>query len=99
MAEADSAKRNLTLIKTQISMNNKKTTTQRGIQFLGLLSVVFFTLKVTNVVTWPWLVVLVPLWGPITLLSGGAALSVAVVLSYTTTAAFRLKVRGQSAGK
>ncbi len=35
-----------------------------GISFLGLLTIVFITLKLTNVITWSWWWVLLPLWGP-----------------------------------
>lgn len=35
-----------------------------GISFLGLLTIVFITLKLTNVITWSWWWVLFPLWGP-----------------------------------
>lgn len=35
-----------------------------GISFLGLLTIVFITLKLTNVITWSWWWVLSPLWGP-----------------------------------
>lgn len=33
-----------------------------GIGFLGLLTVVFITLKLTGYITWSWLWVLSPLW-------------------------------------
>jgi len=33
-----------------------------GIGFPGLLTIVFITLKLTNVITWSWLWVLSPLW-------------------------------------
>lgn len=32
-----------------------------GIGFFGLLTIVFITLKLTNVIDWPWLWVLAPL--------------------------------------
>lgn len=35
-----------------------------GISFLGLLTIVFITLKLTNIITWSWWWVLLPLWGP-----------------------------------
>lgn len=34
-----------------------------GIGFLGLLSIVFIMLKLTNNIDWPWGWVLCPLWG------------------------------------
>ena len=33
-----------------------------GISFLGLLTIVFITLKLTNVITWSWWWVLLSLW-------------------------------------
>jgi hypothetical protein len=33
-----------------------------GIGFVGLLTIVFITLKLTHVIAWPWLWVLAPLW-------------------------------------
>lgn len=34
----------------------------RGPGILTILQIVFIVLKLCNVVTWPWLVVLIPLW-------------------------------------
>lgn len=34
------------------------------IGFLGLLTIVFITLKLTNVIYWSWLWVLAPMWIP-----------------------------------
>ena len=39
-----------------------------GIGFLGLLTIVFIVLKLTDVIDWSWWLVLLPAWGPITLL-------------------------------
>jgi len=36
-----------------------------GIGFTGLLTVLFVGLKLTNVIAWPWLWVLSPLWIPL----------------------------------
>ena len=33
-----------------------------GITFWGLLQIVFITLKLCNVIDWPWLWVLAPIW-------------------------------------
>ncbi len=40
-------------------------TTQIGPGFLGLLALIFITLKLTGVVAWSWLWVLAPLWIPL----------------------------------
>ena len=36
-----------------------------GISFLGLLAIVFITLKLTQVIDWSWWFVLMPLWLPV----------------------------------
>lgn len=36
-----------------------------GISFLGLLTIVFITLKLTNYIAWSWWWVLSPLWMPL----------------------------------
>ena len=38
--------------------------TSSGINFCGLLTVLFIGLKLTNYITWSWLWVLSPLWIP-----------------------------------
>lgn len=40
---------------------------QKGVGFFGLLALVFITLKLCNVITWPWMLVLAPIWAPILL--------------------------------
>ncbi|WP_202844765.1 hypothetical protein [Luteimonas saliphila] len=37
-------------------------TSSGGIGFVGLLTIVFITLKLTGVISWSWLWVLSPLW-------------------------------------
>ncbi len=49
-----------------------------GIGFLGLLAIVFITLKLTHVVTWSWLWVLAPLWAPLAIF---AAIAVVVIIA------------------
>ena len=46
-----------------------------GISFLGLLTVVFITLKLCGIITWSWWWVLSPLW-----ISAGLGLVVWIVL-------------------
>lgn len=45
-------------------MSNNKTS-NNGIGFLGLLAIVFITLKLCDVIDWSWLWVLAPIWGPV----------------------------------
>lgn len=44
----------------------KRVTIQFG-SILPLLSIAFIVLKLCNVITWSWIWVLAPLWGPIVL--------------------------------
>lgn len=46
---------------------NASSSSSSGIGFLGLLAVVFITLKLTDHIDWSWWWVLSPLWMPITL--------------------------------
>lgn len=45
-----------------------------GIGFMGALFLVFLVLKLTNVITWSWWFVTMPLWGPWVLVLGGCAI-------------------------
>lgn len=38
---------------------------QQGSSFLGLLALVFITLKLTGYIDWSWWWVTAPLWGPL----------------------------------
>lgn len=46
-------------------MADKQTSSGGGIGFLGLLTIVFITLKLCNVINWSWWWVLAPIWIPI----------------------------------
>jgi hypothetical protein len=39
-----------------------------GIGFWGLLTILFIALKLTNVIDWPWIWVLAPVWGGLALI-------------------------------
>jgi len=43
-------------------MNNNQSSRNGGIGFVGLLTIVFIVLKLTNVITWSWVWVLSPIW-------------------------------------
>ena len=45
-------------------MSNNTQTQTGGIGFLGLLAIVFITLKLTGYIAWSWWWVLSPLWAP-----------------------------------
>lgn len=40
----------------------KKTETKAGLGFVEALTLLFIALKLCGVVTWPWVIVLSPLW-------------------------------------
>jgi hypothetical protein len=48
-------------------MSDKVQVSGGGIGFFGLLGILFIGLKLGGVITWPWLWVLCPLWGPLVL--------------------------------
>ncbi len=43
-------------------MSNTNSSTSGGIGFAGLLTIVFITLKLCNVIAWSWWWVLSPIW-------------------------------------
>jgi hypothetical protein len=43
---------------------NNTTQSSGGIGFVGLLTILFIALKLTNVIAWSWLWVLSPIWIP-----------------------------------
>ena len=43
-------------------MKTTNTSNSSGIGFIGLLTILFITLKLTNVISWTWVWVLSPLW-------------------------------------
>lgn len=43
-------------------MSASSSSSSGGIGFTGLLTVLFVGLKLTNVIAWPWLWVLSPIW-------------------------------------
>ena len=45
-------------------MSDNNSAASGGVSFSGLLGIAFIILKLTNVINWPWLWVLSPLWIP-----------------------------------
>ena len=56
-------------------MNNKS----NGVGFLGLLTLIFITLKLTGYITWSWIWVLSPVWLPLVI--GLSALIIVIAVS------------------
>ena len=58
-------------------------TNSGGIGFVGLLTIVFITLKLTSVIAWSWWWVLSPIWLPFVVIGGIAlvAFGIGAVLS------------------
>lgn len=57
-------------------MVSNSSSTGGGIGFFGLLGVAFIVLKLTDYISWPWWVVLMPIWIPILI----AVVGIVVVL-------------------
>lgn len=55
---------------------------ETGGSFLGVLFLIFMTLKLTNVINWSWWWVSAPLWGPFALIIAiiGASLTLGAIL-------------------
>jgi len=61
-------------------MENKKEVTRGGVGFCGLLTLIFITLKLLNVIDWAWGWVLAPLWIPLALIVLGVLIMVIVAV-------------------
>ena len=59
-----------------------------GVGFLGLLALIFITLKITGFINWSWLWVLAPIWGV-------PALAVVLILVIIITAVIKRKKEGK----
>ena len=42
--------------------HNNTSSSSGGIGILGVLQIIFIVLKLLNLITWPWKVVLIPFW-------------------------------------
>jgi len=67
-------------------MADKKVSVQVGPNFLGLLTIVFITLKLTGYINWSWWWVLAPMWG-------GFALALAIIILALVIAFFMDKFK------
>lgn len=63
--------------KRRIKMTNETTHTA-GISFLGILTLIFITLKLIGYITWSWWTVLSPLWIPFLFIMALVLLAVCV---------------------
>ena len=64
-------------IDKDINISIKKS---KSINFLGLLTILFIALKLTNVIDWSWWWVLAPLWIPVVVVLGIVAIVAIVML-------------------
>lgn len=55
--------------------NSNSTNYNGGIGFIGLLTIVFITLKLTSHINWSWWWVLAPAWGPVAIVLGIAVVA------------------------
>jgi predicted tellurium resistance membrane protein TerC len=60
--------------------NKKETTTNGGVGFFGLLTILFIGLKLTGHITWSWWWVLSPLWIPAAIVF---AIFIGAIIYYT----------------
>lgn len=51
-------------------MSNVSTNSSGGIGFLGFLTLIFITLKLTGHISWSWVWVLSPIWIPMAIAAG-----------------------------
>lgn len=65
------------------NMSNNNPSSSRGVGPLGLMFLIFMTLKLTNVIDWSWWWVTAPLWG------GFALLFLIIILVYIFKKIFR----------
>jgi predicted permease len=63
-------------------MNNGASATAKsgGIGFLGLLAIVFITLKLTGYINWSWWWVLAPIWIPWSIILGFVLVFLLIIL-------------------
>lgn len=62
-------------------MVKKEYVVSNSIGFFGILTIAFIILKLTNVIAWKWIWVLLPLWGPTVFT---IAISIILILMGTT---------------
>lgn len=63
-----------------VMSENSSSPSSGGIGFLGLLTIVFITLKLTGVIDWSWWWITAPLWGALILVLVVIAVSVWVAV-------------------
>ena len=61
-----------------------KESSSSGISFMGMLTILFITLKLTNYIDWSWWWVLSPMWLPlfVILISAGLLSVIQVIIRY-----------------
>ena len=63
-------------------MNRETIVMSSGPGFFGLLTIAFIVLKLVGTISWPWIWVLAPIWGPIALIIAIVALIFSVGLVF-----------------
>jgi len=63
-------------------MSDNKQVQTGGINFFGLLTIVFITLKLIGYINWSWWWVLSPLWLPITVVVSIAAFAFIIMFAW-----------------
>ena len=70
------------VLNERLQMSDVSVSSGGGVSFLGLLTIVFIVLKLTDVIAWSWLWVLAPLWIPSAILLVIAVISLGGWLIY-----------------
>lgn len=65
----------------------------KGIGFLGMLTLIFIVLKLIGTITWPWYLVLAPLWAPAAIVIGVLAIGFLLALMFAGFSDWRASVR------
>jgi membrane protein implicated in regulation of membrane protease activity len=65
-------------------MENKNVVTIQGVTFPTLLTLIFITLKLIGIITWPWIWVLAPLWIGFVLFMGFLLISILLLKLFTS---------------
>lgn len=63
-----------------MTSNSNNSSSGGGIGFVGLLTIVFITLKLTGFITWSWVWVLSPLWISALIVLGLVAVAITLAL-------------------
>lgn len=76
-----------------MNKENRSKRTATGFAVLGLLTIIFATLKLTGVIGWSWWLVLLPLWSPIAFVTAALFIALVVILVRETMTAYKKQAK------